>query len=148
MMAREMRPEWPKSARYLSRPAETQSGSIGRLGEPGIFGLRFCGEAALANDQRAIDPGVLVGVGAVALGSGSGARCPRSGTWLVGVLTRAIPGIVRGPEGGIRGEARLRGHRAAGGRQRQQENGGRFDHDATLCTRIRTEVAPIMFKIP
>jgi len=42
---------------------------------------------------------------------------------------------------------RLRGRGTSGERQRQQEEGGRFDHDAALCTRELNEVVPIMFKI-
>ena len=42
---------------------------------------------------------------------------------------------------------RLRAHGTSGKRQRQQEEGGRFDHDAALFTRELSEVAPIMFKI-
>lgn len=43
---------------------------------------------------------------------------------------------------------RLGRHGTSGERQRQQEEGGRFDHDAALCTRELSEGAPIMFKIP
>ena len=43
---------------------------------------------------------------------------------------------------------RLRAYGTSGERQRQQEEGGRFDHDAALCTRELSEVALIMFKIP
>jgi hypothetical protein len=42
---------------------------------------------------------------------------------------------------------RLRAHGTSGKRQRQQEEGGRFDHDAALCTQELNEVAPIIFKI-
>jgi hypothetical protein len=43
---------------------------------------------------------------------------------------------------------RLRRHGTSGERQRQQEEGGRFDHDVALYTREPGEGAPIMFKIP
>ncbi|MEK9281260.1 hypothetical protein MTR72_16825 [Bradyrhizobium sp. ISRA442] len=142
-------------------------GSIGRLGQPRVFRLLLPrAQAPLADDERTVDPGVLLGLDAVlglppffriglksrlrvvAVGSCNGARWARDGTRLIGILAGAIPGIARGCERGIRGEARLRRHSASGKRQRQQEDGGRFDHDAALCTRELREVAPIMFKIP
>ena len=126
-------------------------GSIRRPGEPRIFRLGLWAQTALADDQRSIDLGILVCIDAIALGLGGGARYARragSRTRPIGILAGTVPGIASGREGGIRGQMSLRGHSTSGERQREQENDGRFDHDAVLCTRELKQVAPIMFKIP
>jgi hypothetical protein len=68
--------------------------------------------------------------------------------WTIGILAGAIPGITGWLEGGIGRQMRLWRDGTSGERQRQQEEGRRFDHDAALCTRELNEGAPIMFKIP
>lgn len=66
----------------------------------------------------------------------------------IGIFAGAIPGITGWLEGGIGRQMRLRAHGTSGERQRQQEEGGRFDHDAALWRRKLKYVAPTMFKIP
>src|SRR4051812_6810687 len=107
---------------YLCRPMCRPSGSIGRFGEPGIFHPRLRVEAALADDEGAVDLGVLLGLDAVlrlrpflriglksglrpvALGASCGAHCTRGpGTRLIGILAGAVPGIARRLEGGVGG---------------------------------------------
>lgn len=66
----------------------------------------------------------------------------------IGILAGAIPGVACSLEGGIGRQMRLRADGTSSERQRQQEEGGRFDHDAALWTRKLKYVALIMFKIP
>ena len=52
----------------LRRPMEPPFGSIARAGEPGIFRLRLLAQATLADDEGAVDLGVLLGLGDAVLG--------------------------------------------------------------------------------
>lgn len=127
-------------------------GSVGCLGQACVF-ARLRGQATVADDERALELRVATVVEVILRSIGAG-RVAHSMRRLCGslgpvrVLAGTVPGVARGPEGGIGGQMRLRRHRTSGERQRQQEGGGRFDHDGTLCTRILAEVASIMFKIP
>ncbi|MEH2690741.1 hypothetical protein DXU04_38480 [Bradyrhizobium diazoefficiens] len=159
------------SGAAVSRPGSAASircVSVRGLGHARVL-ARLLADAALADDEGAVDPGVLLGLDTVlrlppflriglksglrtvALGYRGGSRCsrwPRGGALLIGIFARTIPGKAGRLEGRIGSEMRLRRDGTSGKRQRQQEEGGRFDHDAALCTRELAEVAPIMFKNP